>query len=94
MNVRELTDQVNDVADSLFPNRSDASILLKLFEELGELVKKPDDPDEHADVFILLLDFASRHGVDVEKAVLSKLSVLPDREWKLNVGTGVMQSVK
>lgn len=86
--------QINTWADSVFPNRTDASILLKLYSELGEMIDNPGDPLEHADVFILLLDFAARHKIDVESAIKKKLAINKERDWKVDLHTGMMSHVK
>lgn len=80
-------------ANFAFPNRTAGSAFLKMFEEMGELVRKPDSPEEYADIFIMLLDLASMHKIDAEqlyKAVVAKLTVNFQRQW-LQTTTGVFQ---
>jgi NTP pyrophosphatase (non-canonical NTP hydrolase) len=80
-------------ANSAFPNRSAGSAFLKMFEELGELVKKPRSAEEYADVLIMLLDLAHMHGLDYEalyRALIAKLEINYQRTW-LQTGTGVFQ---
>lgn len=74
--------EVHDWANATFPGRQPAAAWLKLFEELGEVIKTPHDRLEWADVFIMLFDLASMHDVDVEAAVLAKLEVNRAREWR------------
>jgi hypothetical protein len=81
-------------ADSAFPTRTDASMFLKMYGELAELIDAGKDcGDEVADILILVLDYARRKGVKPSAAVLAKLNVNRQREWEFtNIGT--MQHVK
>lgn len=81
-------------ADQAFPTRTDASMFLKMYGELAELIDAGNDcDDEIADILILVLDYASRKGVKPSAAVLAKLNVNRQREWEFtNIGT--MQHVK
>jgi hypothetical protein len=73
------------------PGREDAA-WKKLFEELGEVLKKPRDPMEWGDVFILLFDLARIYGIDVDAATLGKLELIKDRVWR-QTETGTYQHV-
>lgn len=79
-------------ADHLFPNRTDASMFMKLFSEIGELADRPDDPEEVADVFIMLLDYAARRRINIQEAVLKKMIINDCRNWQVNE-LGVMKHV-
>ena len=81
-------------ADQAFPTRTDASMFLKMYGELAELIDaKEDCSDEIADILILVLDYAARKGIKPSAAVLTKLNVNRQREWEFtNIGT--MQHVK
>jgi len=92
--INSLALEVYMVANALFPRRTDASMLFKLYEEIGEVVKDTNDPDEVADVFILWLDFAARKGMDIEAAVRKKLATLEERQWALNPVTNVYHHVE
>lgn len=93
MTTQELARSVWEWAEATFPHRNDSSMLLKLYEEVGELVRQPGHPDELADLFILLMDFAYRHKLDIKKMVLHKLFVNMKRRWKVDHLTGVMHHV-
>jgi hypothetical protein len=61
--------------------------LLKLFEELGEIVSCPDDASEYADAFIVLLDVAYQNkisGAQLERAIIEKMAVNRERTWRIN----------
>ena len=90
--IEELTQEVVQWANSAFPDRKPQSALLKLFEETGELVKDPSDASEYADIFIMLLDLADMHGVDVVKAIRDKLALNRQRTWT-KTATGTLQHV-
>lgn len=77
------------VAEQLFPNRTSATMFLKLYEEVGELVSNPDSGEELADIFIMLLDHAERIGVNIGKEVLNKLEKNLNRKWTMDPRTGV-----
>jgi len=79
--VAALQARVHGWASETFPARQPAAAWLKLFEELGEVIKSPADPLEWGDVFIMLLDLASMNGVDVADAVLAKLFINRRRQW-------------
>lgn len=83
-------------ANSVFPDRTDASMFMKLYKEIGELldVSEDGDPsDEIADVLILLLDYGRRKNVNISLAVQRKLRTNKSRTWAVN-HLGVMQHVE
>lgn len=92
VSVPALQSTVHGWANATFPGRQQAAAWLKLFEELGEVIKSPHDPLEWGDVFIMLLDLATMNGVDVMTAVLSKLEINQRREWR-QLATGVFSHV-
>jgi hypothetical protein len=77
------------VADKLFPQRTTSAMLFKMYEEIGEIVKNPDDPEEAVDVIIMLLDHLSRLGVDAGLQIMLKLEKNLHRTWEVNPATGV-----
>lgn len=90
--VSALQQEVFEFAEKTFgPGREDAA-WKKLFEELGEVLKKPRDPAEWGDVFILLFDLASIYGVQVDDATRSKLAIIANRVWS-RTETGTFQHV-
>lgn len=86
--IQQLTAKVVEWADSVFPERRPESALLKLFEEVGELVKDPSDGSEYADIMIMMLDLAHMHNIDIEMETLVKLEINRNRVWaKSKTGT-------
>lgn len=73
-------------ADSVFPDRTDASMFLKLYSEIGEMIEGDGgvDGEEFADVMILMLDYAVRKKINPSKAIKAKMTINRNREWKKN----------
>lgn len=77
--------QIQQQADHLFPDRTDTSMWLKMWTEMGEFAKDRT-ADEMADVLIMLLDFASRKMWDIEGAIRRKMLINQNREWEQKDG--------
>lgn len=76
-----LAEAVKEQADFLFPNRTDNSMFLKMYEEMAEVITSNGDPLEVADIFIMLLDYAKRKGIDIEASVRKKMQINYGRSW-------------
>jgi NTP pyrophosphatase (non-canonical NTP hydrolase) len=92
--IRQLQDRITKWADTNFPNRTTADILLKLYEEVGEYARNPKAALEMGDIMILLLDVAHKNGIDVHKAVEDKMDINEGREWEVDVNTRIMRHVE
>lgn len=82
--------------DEVHPNRTPESTLLKLFEEIGELVNDPSDVMEYADVMIIMLDLAHQNGIsarDLLLAIEAKHDINVHRTWK-KAANGTMRGSK
>lgn len=79
--VDDLAKECFDWAESVFPNRTDSSMGLKLYSEIGEMLESGGDPLEVADVLIMILDYAVCHGVVIQDAVERKLEINRTRNW-------------
>lgn len=79
-----LAEEVTKWADQAFPHRTDASMFLKMYEEIGEVIRSGGDRLEVADLFILILDYAKRKNVVLRDAIGEKLEINRNRDWKLN----------
>lgn len=90
--IAELQDQVHAMSDRLFPNRDVKRAFLKLFEEMGEVIRNPRDPKEWGDVFILMFDLSKHYGIDVKRAVIEKSAILEGRVWT-ETETGTYQHI-
>lgn len=93
MSIDGLAQDVFDWADFTFPHRTLGSMALKLYEEIGEMLKDPHDHSEFADVMILLLDHAKIYEIDIEVAIRDKLAINGSRTWEINEN-GVMSHVR
>jgi len=91
MSIDNFAYEVEVHADKLFPHRTDTSMFLKLFSELGELVEDGSE-EEYADVMIMLLDYGSRKMFHIEKAIRAKMAINDQRKWSINK-LGVMKHV-
>lgn len=84
MNIDRLAEEIKEWADTAFPNRTDQSMYLKMYSEMGEMIEAftPEEvADEVADVLIMLLDFGKRKGINIEEAVFRKLEINRLRQW-------------
>lgn len=88
-----ITEEVFDWAEATFPNRTDQSMFLKMYSEIGEMIDSDGDPMEVADVFILLLDYTKRKKIDLVSSVRKKLEINKSRDWAVD-NNGVMSHVK
>jgi NTP pyrophosphatase (non-canonical NTP hydrolase) len=83
LSVDQFAEHVKAVADRLFPERTDQSMFLKLYEEVAEVIASDSEHDELADLFILLMDHAKRKNMDIENSVKAKLAILETRVWEM-----------
>jgi NTP pyrophosphatase (non-canonical NTP hydrolase) len=81
-----LQEEIAAWADDLIPDRTAYSTIAKLLEEIGELIasERMSDPEELADVAILVLDLFHLQGVDMAEAVRNKMSTNIRRKWKIS----------
>lgn len=91
--IRQLQDRVTRWADANFPQRTTKDILLKLYEEIGEYCRNPQSSLEMGDILILLLDVAYKNGIDVHRAVETKMDINEQRQWRVDENTGIMRHV-
>ncbi len=96
MDINFLAREVKHQADKLFPQRTDSSMFLKMYGELGELIgaKTPEERSgELADVMIMLLDYAACHNINIGFAIHTKMAINDARQWAVNE-LGVFSHVK
>lgn len=94
--IGDLQREIAEWADGLIPDRTVHTALSKLMlEELPELISSgASDELEFADVVILVLDMAHLQGIDIEKAVKTKMDINRKRTWKVDEITGLMSHVE
>lgn len=88
-NIDDLAEWIKRWADEQFPNRTDSSMWLKVYEEVAETIRSGGEPWEVADLFILLLDYAKRKNINIQEAIEAKMAVNKRRTWV--VDNGVMR---
>ncbi len=88
--IKALQQEIGDWADSVFPNRTIQSAALKLYEEIGEMLRDPSNEDEHADIYIMMFDLSRMYGIDVAGAVRRKMMRNKRRKWE-KTATGTLQ---
>jgi len=78
--------EIAEWADRVIPDRTAYSTIAKILEELGELIasKRMRDPEELADVAILLLDLFHLQGIDMKAAVRAKMQINRNRRWNVS----------
>lgn len=81
--IQELARKVYAWAEETFPKRTDASMYLKLYSEVAEVIDSNGDQSEVADVFIMLLDYSVRKGIHLPTAIESKLEINRRRQWEI-----------
>ena len=92
--INELAPYINDWANKNFPDRTTGDVVLKAYEEIGEFMKNPSDPHELADVFILFLDLAVMHNIDIGYAILQKMDINHNRKWQVDPDTRIMRHIE
>ena len=95
MNLRDMQVEVEEWLDTIIPDRSTQSVLVKLEEERQELLEtlsdsKNLDPLEFADLLIIILDLASLNCIDVQSAFKKKMKINRNRKWMVD-GNGCAQ---
>lgn len=88
--ISDLQQEIAEWADSVYPHRTNESILKKLDEEVAELRSATLDPHEYADLIILILDLGRMNGIDIGRAVREKIEINNGRQWAIDPDTGVM----
>jgi hypothetical protein len=90
---------LEEFSKKTFPARTIQSVNCHLKEELDELMAKPDDIEEHADVLILYLQifsmaFPGKNAFDLLQAAWAKLEKNKSRKWLPPDADGVVRHVK
>jgi hypothetical protein len=91
--IKQLQDLIGEWADEVFPDRTIQSAALKLYEEIGEMLRDPSNADEHADIYIMMFDLSRMYNVDISAAVRRKMARNRLRQWG-KTETGTLQHVE
>lgn len=86
LSINEWTRVIGEWADRQFPDRTIMTSISKLvMEEIPEFIaSRGKEPNEFADLIILIMDVAHQAGVDVEAALAAKHRKNLARSWKKN----------
>ena len=92
--LRDMTSDIVEWCDKVYPTRTRDQILAKLQEEFQELMDRPLDAWEMADLAILLIDLTHELGFDLAKIVAHKMDINKHhRKWEVNE-QGLLKHVK
>lgn len=94
--IDSLAVDVMSQANRLFPQRTQQSMFLKMYSELGELAEATtfeQVSEEGADILIMVLDYLKVQGVDIGKAVRAKMAINEARKWE-RTNLGAFRHVK
>jgi predicted house-cleaning noncanonical NTP pyrophosphatase (MazG superfamily) len=91
--VRDITAQIKQWCDEVYPTRTRDHMLAKLQEEFKELAERPLDAWEMADVMIIMLDLCDHLGFDIAKIVHHKMDINRKRSWNITK-EGILKHVK
>lgn len=89
----KLQAEVGSWGDQTFTKSTPASVLAHLQKELKELIES-HDPEEVADVQLLLIHFAHKKGVSIRDEVRKKFEVNKGRTWGKPDKDGVVEHVR
>jgi NTP pyrophosphatase (non-canonical NTP hydrolase) len=90
--IKEITRDIYEWAESIMPNRVPADAIKKLsMEEVPELwraLKEEGhiDEGEIADILILALDICAMSNINPAKAIQDKMDINRQRNWKFEYG--------
>lgn len=84
--IRELTASITEWCDQVHPDRTGEQMIKKLEEELKELLERPLDAWEMADLLIILFDLCNHYGFDAAKLIHHKMNINRKRTWSIKDG--------
>lgn len=89
-----LAAEIREWQDATFPTATAASAAKHLLSEAHELVAQPTDPEEMADIFLLVIAVANKAGVNLAEAAAAKLAKNKARKWGKPNADGYVEHVK
>lgn len=84
--IKDITQDIVEFLDQVYPDRSLDSLIKKLKEEMGELEREPLNGWEMADVLIVLFDLCDMAGFDIAKLIHHKMQINRQRKWHIKDG--------
>ena len=82
--IRTITAKIKKWCDEVHPDRTAIQMMEKLQEEFLELIERPMDAYEMADIAIILFDLCEFLGFDVATIVHRKMEINKLRTWHIN----------
>lgn len=89
----QFQEEVSTWAAETFPHQTPQSKIAHLRKEIEELAEAPDDGEEMADCFILLLNLAEMAGVNLMAEAQRKMGINRNRKWDEPDADGVCHHV-
>jgi len=83
---KELYEKIGNISKELYPKSSSIDHMVKLKEEINEVIENPTDIVEYVDCFICLISAANESGIslsDIVEKINEKLEINKKRKWKL-----------
>jgi len=85
--IRELTAEIKQWCDEVYPTRTRDHMIAKLREEFQEFLDEPLNAWEMADIMIIMLDLADCLGFDLPKIISHKMDINRNqRTWTVKDG--------
>lgn len=94
VNLEAFQNEVSEWAAATFPGQTPGSKASHLHDEATELMDAPGDPEEQADIFILLLSLAHMHGYNLYEEAQKKMKINRARVWGKPDERGVVHHVE
>ena len=91
--LRDFQAEVREWAAATFPTQTPASIVEHLRREVEELALD-QTPEEAADCFLLLLDYAELRGFDLLNEGIRKFKICKNRQWGAPDTYGVIEHIE
>jgi len=89
-----LAAEIREWQNVTFPQATPASASKHLLKEAHELVAAPTDPEEMADILLLIIGVANKAGVDLVEAAAAKLAKNKARKWGPVNAEGFVEHVR
>ena len=91
---QELQHQIKVWADQTFAKGTLQGRINHIKRELKEIEDNPSNPEEYADVLIILCHMAASNGVDLYEATVKKFAIVQTRVWGEPDAEGVIEHVR
>ena len=90
----EAIDEVTAWGRRQFPNSTVSSTMAHLKREIAELEADPGNPEEIADVLMLIIGLADLYHIDLAGALTAKLAINKARPWGEPDSEGVVEHLR